>query len=240
MANMNRWEQVASVAVGSVVLAAAAARGRGTPRLVAALAGGGLVARGVSGYCPVKAAARQAARAQDTRQALGGSRGVHIRERITIRQPADALFSFWRDFDNLVQVMPFLDRVDRIDDLRSHWVVRGPAGTTFEWDARIINEIPSEVIAWQSLPGGDVASAGSVRFDAAGDGSTSTQVTVTMQYAPPAGRVGASIAGIIGTSPAAQVRQALEDLKQVFEAGARPEGDETRARAQTELAAIRT
>src|SRR5262245_64907577 len=46
---------------------------------------------------------------------------------------------------------------------RSHWVVDGPLGTHVEWDAEVINEIENELIAWQSLPGGTVDSAGSDR-----------------------------------------------------------------------------
>ena len=46
----------------------------------------------------------------------------------------------------------------------SHWVARGPAGMDVEWDARIINEIDDKLIAWQSLEGSTVSTAGSVNF----------------------------------------------------------------------------
>jgi uncharacterized membrane protein len=49
------------------------------------------------------------------------------------------------------------------DDYRSHWVVEGPAGTRFAWDAEIHNEKENELIAWRSLDG-DVNHAGSDLF----------------------------------------------------------------------------
>jgi uncharacterized membrane protein len=176
------------------------------------------MARGISGYCPVNAVAGRGR--DDTRRALGGRRGVFVQERITIDAPVRTLFALWSDPANLPRLLPYLRSVDTIDDRRSHWVVEGPAGSSLEWDAEIINEVPLETIGWRSLPGADVASAGSVRFRPAGrDG---TEVTVTMQYAPPAGRVGAAAAWLTGHGASSQIREALQQLKQRFETRATP------------------
>ena len=48
-----------------------------------------------------------------------------------------------------------------------------------EWDAEFINEKPGELIAWQSLSGADVQSAGSVHFSPI-SGGESTRVTVVL------------------------------------------------------------
>ncbi len=53
---------------------------------------------------------------------------------------------------------------DLLEGGRSHWVAAGPLGHQVEWDAEIINEVDGYLLAWQSLPGADVDSAGSVRF----------------------------------------------------------------------------
>ena len=63
-------------------------------------------------------------------------------------------------------------------------------------------------------------SAGSVRFRSLARGGT--QLDVRLQYAPPGGRLGASVAWLLGSSPAAQVREALRQLKQVLETGEVP------------------
>jgi uncharacterized membrane protein len=214
--NVNDWERVASVAAGAVLAWSAwhGARGR-KASAVTALGAAALAARGITGYCPVNAAIGRGRHRDDTRDALGGVRGIFIRERIGIRAPIETLFSFWRNPSNLPRVIPFLRRVDRIDSIRSHWVLDGPAGTTLEWDAEVINIVPFETIAWRSLAGADVANAGSVNFRESLD--EVTDVVVTMQYDPPAGKVGAALAGLLGGAGAARVREALVEFKAAME-----------------------
>jgi len=101
---------------------------------------------------------------------------------------------------------------------RSHWVVRGPAGKTLEWDAEIINEVPNEVIAWRSIGHPDVEHAGSVRFEAAGDGP-GTIVRVSLQYDPPAGILGHTIASTWGGDAGKRIDEDLTNFKQAVESG---------------------
>ena len=230
--NVDTWERFVSVAAGAGLLAAGWRRG-GPLRKTATTVGTGLIARGIAGYCPVTAAMGRGRMRDDTRRALGGPNGVLLRERITIDASPQQLFELWRDPSNLPGLLPYLERVDKIDDRRSHWVVEGPGGSTLEWDAEIINDVPLETIGWRLLPGADVASAGSVRFRSAGRGGT--EVIVTMQYAAPAGKVGAVAAWLTGHGAASQVREALRQLKQKVEAGetpaveGQPEGGRSRA-----------
>src|SRR5262245_52637556 len=123
--NVNGIDRAASVAAG-LFLIAATRRTRG--RALAAAFGAGLLARGVSGYCPLTATVRGSWR-DDTREALGGRRGVHVRESILVRAPRETVYDFWRSLSNLPRFMTHLERVDIISDTRSHWVTRGPAGT---------------------------------------------------------------------------------------------------------------
>ena len=61
-----------------------------------------------------------------------------------------------------------------------------------EWNAEIINEIPNKLIAWQSIEGSDVVSAGSVNFDDVGAGAgTRVQRPPAVQPARRQGRRGA-------------------------------------------------
>ena len=213
--NVENWERLVSVAAGAGLVAAGWRRS-GVASKAAATVGTGLIARGVSGYCPVNAATGRGLTRGDTRQELGGSHGVFVQESVTIDAPIETLFELWSDPSNLPRLLPYLRSVETIDDRVSHWVLEGPAGSCLEWDAEIINEVPLETIGWRSLPGADVASAGSVRFREAG--RAGTEVTVTMQYAPPAGRLGAAAAWLTGHGAASQVREALQQLKQKFEA----------------------
>lgn len=152
----------------------------------------------------------------DTRRKLGGRRGIHVEEAVTIDKPVADVYRFWRDFENLPQFMKHLESVAVREGGISHWVARGPAGTTVEWDARLVNEVDNKVIGWQSLEGSTVSTAGSVNFDATAHG---TRVTVHLQYNPPGGKLGAAIAWLFGEEPDIQVREDLRRLKSLLETG---------------------
>lgn len=161
------------------------------------------------------------ARSTGTREALGGPRGIHIREAVRIARPVEEVYRAWRDLERLPSLIPGLDAVDSEDAQRSRWVMRGPGDVRLTWMAEIINDEPNRVIGWQTLPGSDVQIAGSVRFDDA-PGDRGTQVTVHLQYAPLAGRVGAAVARLLGRNPESEVREALRRVKQSLEAGEQP------------------
>jgi uncharacterized membrane protein len=144
-----------------------------------------------------------------------------VRESIRLEVPLADVYRFWRRLDNLPQFMTHLDRVTEAENGTSHWVASGPAGVRVEWDAEIINEIENEVLAWRSLPGSDVVTAGSVNFGPA-RGGRSTQVSVHLQYAPPAGKAGAFVASLFGREPSQTVREDLRHVKQLLEAGEIP------------------
>ena len=202
---------LAAAALGVSGLARRGAAGFG---LVAA--GGFLAWRAASGHCPVyQLAGVDTAHRDSTKEALGGARGVHVLERVRIARPVAEVFRFWRDFSNLPRFMPHLESVSAADGARSHWVARGPLGTSVEWDAEIVNEVENKVIGWRSLEGADVVHAGSVNFsDAPGGG---TEVRVKLQYEPPAGKAGALVAQLLGADPSKQIREDLARLKEILE-----------------------
>jgi uncharacterized membrane protein len=219
VAGIERWAS----ALGGAALAAYGIKqlkDRSPAGAALAAAGSALMYRGATGHCHVYAAARinTADDHQDTRGALSGPRGVNVEEVVTINASAYALFAFWRRFELLPRFMSHLVTVTQIDSRHSRWVAKGPAGRTVEWDAEIINEVPGELIGWRTLENADVVSAGSVRFRPA-TGGRGTEVRVRMQYEPPAGKVGATIAWLLGHDPAGKVREDLRHFKQLMEAG---------------------
>ena len=179
--------------------------------------------RGVTAHCALYEAVgvNTAGTADDTRAALRGARGVNVLESVTINRPIEQLYRFWRNLENLPQFMRHLESVEKVTDTISHWRAHGPAGTVVEWDAEIFNEIPNKLIAWRSLEGSDVVSAGSVNFDPAAGGQ-GTRVTVHLQYSPPGGKVGAAIARLLGNDAETEIREDLRRFKQLLEAGEVP------------------
>jgi uncharacterized membrane protein len=210
--NIGKWERIGSVAAGTALLYLASRRS--SPSRFARAASAGLIVRGFSGYCPVNALTGRDTSTRDTRKALGGSRGVHVLESVIVdADPAEA-YQVWRDLSQLPRFMRHLERVDVIDSTRSHWVAAGPGGVSMEWDAEIINDIENKLIAWKSLENADVVSAGSVRFRPVSGG---TEITVHLQYDPPAGHAGARIASIFGREPSQTIREDLRRLKLRFQ-----------------------
>jgi uncharacterized membrane protein len=155
---------------------------------------------------------------------LGSGQGVKVEESIVVDRTPAELFRLWRDLETMGNVFRHIERVECGSSSRSHWVAKGPVGTQVEWDAEIINEVENELIGWQSLPGSEVACAGSVHFQPSGDGAT--EVTVVFRYDPPGGKLGNVVASLFGMDPAKTVPEDLQRFKRQVESGRVPTKDE--------------
>jgi uncharacterized membrane protein len=216
--NVGKTERLVSGLAAAVVAAVALRRKRLRPLLFPLAAN--LVSRAVTGRCPVnRAIGRNSARGRRVSPVASVRRGqgIKVEKGLTVNRPAGEVYRFWRNFENLPRFMDHLESVTVIDETRSHWVAKAPAGTKVEWDATIHNEIEDELIAWRSLPGADVNNAGSVHFTPTADGSC-TEVVVVLSYDPPAGKLGAAVAKLLGEEPSEQVDDDLRRFKQVMEA----------------------
>jgi uncharacterized membrane protein len=142
----------------------------------------------------------------------------HVTKSITINRSPEELYQFWRDFENLPHFMVHLEEVRAMNDRRSHWVVKAPAGARVSWDAEITEDQPNRRIAWQSLPEADVPNSGQVHFKPAPAGR-GTVVRVEIEYRPPGGALGKTVAKLFGEEPGQQVADDLRRFKQVMETG---------------------
>lgn len=212
-----------ALGTGALLLLVGASR-RSVGGTCLALSSAPLLYRGIAGRWPLSVNGRVAR--DGTPAALGGEAGIHVRESIRLEMPVADVYRFWRRLENLPRFMTHLHRVTETSDGRSQWVAAGPAGLAVEWKAEIINEVPDQVLAWRSLPGSDVVTAGSVNFDAV-RGGRSTQVSVHLQYAPPAGKAGALVASLFGREPSQTIREDLRHFRQLLEAGERPRATAT-------------
>lgn len=219
--NINDVERWGSMAAG-VALALYGVSRRNPSGLLTAGLGALLLQRGATGRCPVYGSLgiNTAGSGSDTRQALAGSRGVLVEESVTIGRSAGELYRFWRDLENLPRFMRHLESVERVTETLSRWRAKGPGGVDVEWNAEIINEVPGKVIGWRSLEDSDVVSAGAVNFEEVG--AEATRVRVRLQYSPPGGKAGATVAWLLGRDPATEIRSDLQQLKQLLEV---PKGD---------------
>jgi uncharacterized membrane protein len=137
---------------------------------------------------------------------------------LVIDRSPEELYRHWHDFANLPTFMTYLEYVKVLDDRRSHWVAKGPAGSHIEWEAEITEDRPNEYIAWRTVGDSDVEHSGSVRFEPAA-GNRGTLVTVELRYRPIGGSVGAAIASLFGKEPSQTIKMDLRRFKQVMETG---------------------
>jgi uncharacterized membrane protein len=222
ISEVERWASIAG-GLGLAAYGLSQRKGRGWALVVL---GALLFRRGYTGHCMTYQllGINTSDTAGDTRLALGGRSGIHVDESVVINRPVEVLYRFWRNLQHLPQVMSHLESVERVTDTLSRWRAKGPGGTTLEWNAEIINDIPDSLIAWRSIEGSDVVSAGSVHFDPTVAG-VGTRVRVRLQYSPPGGKVGAFVAKLLGADPAKEIRDDLQRFKQLVEADefARPQ-----------------
>jgi uncharacterized membrane protein len=215
--NVGGFERALSAAAGLGLAIAGFRRGRLAGLALTGL-GAGLLWRGVTGRCQMYAALGINTAEQNPATAVPAGQGFKIEKTITVNRPAAELYRFWRRLENFPQVMRHVKNVETIDNEHSHWTAEGLFGAVVEWNAEILNERENEMIAWRSLPGGDVDTAGSIHFRPLRNNGA-TEVTLSMKYNPPAGKVGAQVASLFGVGLEAKLNEDLRRFKQVMETG---------------------
>ena len=145
---------------------------------------------------------------------------IHVQKSMTIDRSPEELYNYWHNFENLPRFMKHLKSVSS-NGRYSHWVANGPMGVPVEWDAELLDEKPGEYLVWRSLPGSAISNRGSVEFRRAPNGS-GTEVTVSLMYRNPGGKVGQAFAKLFGREPEQTVREDLRRFKSLIEAGEIP------------------
>ncbi len=137
---------------------------------------------------------------------------------LEVNVPAETAYSWWRGLTNLPTILPDVESVQQTgaSTQLTHWKVAGPLGKTVEWDAKIVEDIPNEKIAWASVDSSatTVKNAGAVRFD---DHGGTTGVEVSLAFDPPGGAAGEAVAKLF-SDPQDKVEKALLAFKSTIEA----------------------
>jgi uncharacterized membrane protein len=173
-----------------------------------ALAGGGLIYQAATKQSTVKQA----------QEAIGMNQPIKVEKTVTINKPAEELYHFWHDFENLPRFMKHLKSVKVYNEKRSHWIANAPLGNSVEWDADILEDRANEFISWASVEGADVDNSGFIRFKKA-PGDRGTEVKVVMEYNVPGGVLTAAVAKLFGEEPEQQIGDDLRRFKMLMEAG---------------------
>lgn len=109
---------------------------------------------------------------------------LRLEKSINIGRPIEEVFAAWTNYESLPQMIEFVRKVE-VFGTQTRWTVNVD-GREFEWDAVITQVAPNQSIGWKSMNG--PKHTGRINFASLGD---QTVVHVTMNYAPPLGRLSA-------------------------------------------------
>ncbi|HEY7271076.1 MAG TPA: SRPBCC family protein [Dehalococcoidia bacterium] len=104
---------------------------------------------------------------------------TRIEKSIQVEVPLQTAYNQWTQFEEFPRFMEGIQEVHQVDDARLTWVAQ-VGGERKEWDARITQQVPDQVIAWESE--GGTPNAGIVTFHRLG--GERTEVNVQMDYKP--------------------------------------------------------
>jgi uncharacterized membrane protein len=171
----------------------------------------------------------------DPRSLLGlglGENAIRINKAINIAAPIDEIYRFWHNFENFPLFMNHVKEVSSEGGLTT-WKVAGPAGSSFEFQSQITQDVPNQLIVWETLPESQIHHSGFVRFDENWDGST--RVSVQMNYVPPAGALGHAVAQLFSVDPRQAMHEDLMRLKSLLEDGRASTDEGTTEREDEEM-----
>lgn len=218
--NVGPLERAASTAIGAALVVAGLA---GRRHVVPLAAGSALLYRGISGNCGLYRALGidRCQCDQQDQAAVEARHAIHVDRAIIINRPPGMIYDFWKQFDQLPQLIDHLVSVTQVDDQKSHWIAQGPLNSQFEWDAEVFEDRHGELLAWRSLPDSEVSVAGTLRLGVLPH-NRGTSVRLITDYEPPGGRITAQIASWFGTDVEAELFEGLRRMKQILESGERP------------------
>ena len=132
-----------------------------------------------------------------------------ITQTIEVDVPLQTAYDQWTQFEDFPQFMGGVERIEQLDDKRTHWTTK-IAGVTRDFDAEVLVQRPDQGVSWRSTDG--TTHAGRVTFAPIAD--TRTEVTLAMDWQPEglAEKAGDAL-GIVE----AQVKKDLESFKKFIE-----------------------
>jgi uncharacterized membrane protein len=159
---------------------------------------------------------------------------------IEVEAPVQQVYEYWRTLENLPQFMTNVEEVRSTGPDTTHWRVKGPLGTSLEFDARTTQDVDNEAIGWNTEDG-EVQTSGQVRFQHVTDNRT--RVEVQMNYWDAPGGKAGEFASRVVANPQIMMQQDLQNFKEIIEGTATPEEIQQRpaaATAQSSLVAFLT
>jgi carbon monoxide dehydrogenase subunit G len=104
---------------------------------------------------------------------------TRIEKQIMVNVPVSTVYNQWTQFEDFPQFMGGVKQVTQLGDDRLEWVAE-IGGVRRRWEAKILEQIPDQKVAWAATEG--ATNAGAVTFEDVGGDQTS--VRLTLEYEP--------------------------------------------------------
>jgi uncharacterized membrane protein len=211
-----------SALVGGGLLAMLGLMRRSPMGAVLGLAGAALLARGAANQ-PLRALANRGAAGLGMAKGMAGGMNmdqtIDFEKTIHIDAAPDEVYEQFANYENFPRYMSHVTEVKDLGHRRSHWSVKGPGGSRFEWKSVLTEQSRPNRLAWRSEAGAEIPNSGSIQFERHRGG---TLVTVRMAYSPPAGALGHAFALLLGSDPKSKMDEDLARMRDFIERGAMP------------------
>jgi uncharacterized membrane protein len=227
--NVHHNERLVSALAGGLALAWGLTR-RSTLGKAAALAGSGLVYRGVSGHCHMYQAIGVSTADEGSQrtllpslrpQPLAHARHFEVFREVTIQKSPAEIQEAWKQPETLARIMGHFAQIAPVKEGVTRWTIHDPLGRSHTWDVELIEDVPGERLRWQSREGSQLIKRGTLDLKAA-PGGRGTETRLHLHIERPAGLLGDVLVKVLGPVPGAVAQRALRNLQSLLEAGELP------------------
>ncbi|MFE4228623.1 SRPBCC family protein [Arthrobacter sp. NPDC056886] len=104
---------------------------------------------------------------------------TRVEKRVLVNVPVSVAYNQWTQFEEFPHFMGGVKSVKQLSDDQLEWVAE-IGGVRRKWQARILEQVPDQRVAWAATEG--ATNAGSVTFEDLGGGQTSVQLS--LEYEP--------------------------------------------------------
>jgi uncharacterized membrane protein len=208
--------------VGGGLLALMGLMRRSPMGAVLGLAGAAMLARSAANQPLRSLVGRGAAGLGMSKEMMRGmsmDKTIDFEKTIHIDASPDDVYQQFANYENFPRFMSHVTEVRDLGRRRSHWTVKGPGGSEFQWNSVLTEQTRPHRLAWRSEGGAEIPNSGSIQFERHRGG---TLVTVRMSYSPPAGALGHGLAVLLGSDPKSQMDDDLARMRAFIERGAIP------------------
>ncbi|QFG68154.1 SRPBCC family protein [Ornithinimicrobium pratense] len=104
---------------------------------------------------------------------------TQVEKSTIVNVPVSTVYNQWTQFEEFPHFMGGVQKVTQLGDDRLEWVAE-IAGVKRRWEARIVEQVPDQKVAWAATEG--ATNAGAVRFEDLG--GSQTRIHLSLSYEP--------------------------------------------------------